>query len=47
MQLSNIENVEGLLAVFHHINRSMGPHLEVSNFAREAGLSFPTAKKIS
>jgi uncharacterized protein len=45
MQLSNIENLEGLLAVFQHINRSLGSHLEISNFAREAGLSFPTAKK--
>jgi predicted AAA+ superfamily ATPase len=45
MQLSNIENLEGLLAIFHHLARSLGSHLEVSNFAREAGLSFPTAKK--
>jgi uncharacterized protein len=45
MQLSNIENIDGLLAVFKHINRSLGSHLEVSNFARESGLSFPTAKK--
>jgi predicted AAA+ superfamily ATPase len=45
MQLSNIENLEGLLAVFHHLIRSLGSHLEVSNFAREAGISHPTAKK--
>jgi hypothetical protein len=45
MQLSNIENLEGLLAVFQHLTRSIGSHLEVSNFAREAGLSFPTTKK--
>jgi predicted AAA+ superfamily ATPase len=45
MQLSNIENLDGLLAVFQHLVRSMGSHLEVSNFAREAGISHPTAKK--
>ena len=44
MQLSNIENLDGLLAVFHHLARSIGSHLEVSNFAREAGISHPTAK---
>lgn len=45
MQLSNIENLDGLLAVFQHLARSIGSHLEVSNFARESGLSHPTAKK--
>jgi predicted AAA+ superfamily ATPase len=45
MQLSNIENIDGLLGVFHHLARSLGSHLEVSNFAREAGISHPTAKK--
>lgn len=45
MQLSNIENIEGLMAVFQHLARSIGSHLEVSNFARESGLSFPTTKK--
>jgi predicted AAA+ superfamily ATPase len=45
MQLSNIENLDGLLAVFQHLTRSLGSHLEVSNFAREAGISHPTAKK--
>lgn len=45
MQLSNIENLDGLLAVFHHLIRSLGSHLEISNFAREAGISHPTAKK--
>jgi len=44
-QLSNIENIEGLLAILHHVGRSTGSHLEVSNFAMESGLSFPTAKK--
>ena len=45
MQLSNIDNLDGLLAIFQHLARSLGSHLEVSNFAREAGLSFPTTKK--
>jgi predicted AAA+ superfamily ATPase len=45
MQLSNIENLDGLLAVFQHLARSIGSHLEVSNFARESGLSQPTTKK--
>jgi predicted AAA+ superfamily ATPase len=45
MQLSNIENLDGLLAVLQHLTRSLGSHLEVSNFAREAGISHPTAKK--
>ena len=45
MQLSNIENLDGLMAVFHHLIRSIGSHLEVSAFAREAGLSHQTAKK--
>jgi predicted AAA+ superfamily ATPase len=45
MQLSNIENLGGLLAVLQHLTRSIGSHLEVSNFAREAGISHPTAKK--
>lgn len=45
MQLSNIENLDGLLAVLQHLSRSLGSHLEVSNFAREAGISHPTTKK--
>jgi predicted AAA+ superfamily ATPase len=45
MQLSNIENLDGLLAVLQHLTRSLGLHLEVSNFAREAGISHPTTKK--
>ncbi|HED10820.1 MAG TPA: ATP-binding protein [Caldithrix abyssi] len=45
MQLSNLENIEGLLSIFHHLARSLGSHLEVSNFAREAGMSHPTTKK--
>jgi predicted AAA+ superfamily ATPase len=45
MQLSNLENLDGLLAVLQHLVRSLGSHLEVSNFAREAAISHPTAKK--
>lgn len=45
MQLSNMENMEGLLAIFHHLARSIGSHLEVTNCAREAALSHPTAKR--
>jgi predicted AAA+ superfamily ATPase len=45
MQLSNMENMEGLLAIFHHLARCIGSHLEVSNFARESGLSYPTTKR--
>ncbi|MDJ0761720.1 MAG: ATP-binding protein [Myxococcota bacterium] len=45
MQLANLENQEGLLAIFHNLARSLGSHLEVSNFARESALSFPTTKK--
>jgi predicted AAA+ superfamily ATPase len=45
MQLSNIENLQGLVAIFYHLVQSLGSHLEISNFAREAGVSQPTAKK--
>jgi len=45
MQLSNIENLDGLLGIFQHLTRSIGSHLEVSNFARESGLSHPATKK--
>lgn len=45
MLLSNIENLDGLLGIFHHLARSIGSHLEVSNFARESGLSHQTTKK--
>ena len=45
MQLSNIDNLDGLMAVLHHLARSLGSHLEVSNFAREAGMSHATTKK--
>jgi predicted AAA+ superfamily ATPase len=33
------------MAVLHHLARSLGSHLEESNFAREAGTSHPTTKK--
>ncbi len=45
MQISNIENLGGLMALYHHLSRSTGSLLETSNFAREAGISFVTAKK--
>ncbi len=45
MQMANIENIEGLHAVFMNICRSIGSHLEISNFARESSLSVPTARK--
>ncbi len=44
-QLSNIENIEGILAILHHCAQSIGSLVEISNFAQEAGLSHPTAKK--
>jgi len=45
LQMANLENQEGLYAIFQNLCRSLGSHLEVSNFAREAALSMPTAKK--
>ncbi len=45
MQLASIENADGLMAIFHHIARSIGSHLEISSFGHESGLSHPTAKK--
>jgi uncharacterized protein len=45
LQMANLENLEGLHAIYVNACRSLGSHLEVSHFAREAGLSFPTAKK--
>jgi predicted AAA+ superfamily ATPase len=45
MQLANIENLNALMGIFHHLARSIGSSLDVSNFAREAGVSFQTAKK--
>ena len=45
MMLSNLENLDGLMVLYHHLSRSIGSLLETSNLAREAGISFPTAKK--
>ena len=45
MQLANLENAEGILALYHYLIRSLGSHIEVQNVARECGLSAPTAKK--
>lgn len=44
-QLENLENVEGLLAIFHQMARGIGSLVDISSFARESGLSHPTAKK--
>ena len=43
--LSNIENADGLMAILAYLAISLGSHLEISNTARESGLSHPTAKK--
>jgi len=45
MMLANLENLDGLMVLYQHLSRSIGSLLETSNLAREAGLSFPTAKK--
>ncbi len=45
MMLSNLENLYALMVLYHHLSRSIGSLLETSNLAREAGISFPTAKK--
>lgn len=45
MMLSNLENLDGLMVLYHHLSRSIGSLLEPSSLAREAGISFPTAKK--
>ncbi|MBU1069199.1 ATP-binding protein [Myxococcota bacterium] len=45
LQMANLDNLEGLMAIYVNACRSLGSHIEVSHFAREAGLSFPTAKK--
>ncbi len=45
MMLANLENLDGLRVLYQHLNRSIGSLLETSNLAREAGISFPTAKK--
>ncbi len=45
MMLANLENLDGLMVLYHHLTRSIGSLLESSSLAREAGISFPTAKK--
>jgi len=45
MQMVNLENLDGLLTIFYHLARSLSSHLEVANFARESGMSYPTTKK--
>lgn len=45
MMLSKLENLDGLMVLYRHLSRSIGSLLETSNLAREAGISFPTAKK--
>lgn len=45
MQLANLENIEGIMGVYQHLIRSIGSPIEVSNVGREAGISFPSAKK--
>ncbi|MCX6553797.1 MAG: ATP-binding protein [Candidatus Aminicenantes bacterium] len=45
LQLGNIEHGAGLLAIFHHLVRSLGSLVEVSSLARESGLSYPSARK--
>ncbi len=43
--LSNLEKADALVAILHYIARSIGSPFEPSNAAREAGVSFQTAKK--
>lgn len=43
--LSNIENVSALLAILNHYSLSISSLSQVSNFARESGLSLQTTKK--
>lgn len=45
IQLANIENLTALLALYHHLLRSIGSILEVSKFSNESGLSFKSTKK--
>jgi uncharacterized protein len=45
MLLANIGNADAILALYLHLARSLGSHLEVAHFAREASLSHATAKK--
>jgi predicted AAA+ superfamily ATPase len=43
--LSNIENADALMALMAYMSIATGSHIDVSNAARESGLSHPTAKK--
>ena len=43
--LSNIENSDGLMALLSYLVIALGSHIDISNAARESGLSFPTTKK--
>ena len=45
MQVANLENAQGLRAILANLVHSLGSHLEVSHFAREAGLGHATAKR--
>ena len=45
MQLANLENIEGVAAVFKTVARSIGSLHDASHVAREAGLSYPAARK--
>ncbi len=45
MQVANLENAQGLRAILANLVHSVGSHLEVSHFAREAGLGHATARK--
>ncbi len=43
--LSNIESADGLLAIMSYLCVAIGSHTDVSNAAKESGLSHPTTKK--
>jgi hypothetical protein len=45
MRLSNIENADAILSLYVNLARSLGSHMEILHFAREAGISQITAKK--
>jgi hypothetical protein len=44
-QLSNLENISGLMAILTHYGLSIGSLTQISHFRNESGLSHPTAKK--
>jgi hypothetical protein len=45
MRLANLENADAIMALYLHMARSIGSHLEVAQFSREVGVSQVTAKK--